>query len=547
MMRSLFSGVSGLRVHQTKMDVIANNIANVNTVGFKSSRVTFQDVFYQRVQGATGPNPETGRAGTNPFQIGLGVNVGSIDLLMSQGASQRTDNSLDLMVQGNGFFIVSDGSGVYFTRAGNVARDTEYNLHINGLKLMGWDAIKNPDTGKFEIQAGPVKPLNLSGEKQYMPPAPTTIMNVLGNLNANEDKVVTRTMEFYDTVGNKYVADVKYTYHPQEGAPGDQGEPNSTLEYSYWDFEFDTLGGLVKVYPDNDRTNPKYIALNVGEFTAAATIDPSTDPPTATGTLTKGTLVYDNFGMLIAYGPFANVAMTWDDTGITYTGINTIENSFTKNATTGALEKSGDGTLVLVNRTDPTKPPQLPILMVPVDVLDPTARFGGEGTPSYGDYISTTTVGGTNATKLYPIGAVKMDFSSFTQFAGEHTNAKMLYQDGNEPGTLADLSVGTDGKITGRYTNGKTRLLGQIPLAQFINPAGLEKVGNNLYVTSNNSGQFDGAGETGTIMGGVLEMSNVDLSSEFTEMITTQRGFQANSRIITVSDDMLQELVNLKR
>ncbi|MDR1558093.1 MAG: flagellar hook-basal body complex protein, partial [Clostridiales bacterium] len=144
-------------------------------------------------------------------------------------------------------------------------------------------------------------------------------------------------------------------------------------------------------------------------------------------------------------------------------------------------------------------------------------------------------------------GDILLDFFSLNQFVNESTNALADNRDGNAPGHLTGLSVGTDGKMTGRYSNGMVRLLGQIPLAVFKNPAGLEKMGNNLFTGTPNSGSFDGVGTDGVVQGGVLEMSNVDLSQEFTEMITTQRGFQANSRIISASDQMLQELVNLIR
>lgn len=523
MMRSLFSGVSGLRVHQTKMDVIANNIANVNTVGFKSSRVTFNDVFYQRIQGAAGPNAETGRAGTNAMQIGLGAGVASIDNVMTQGAAQRTDNAMDVMIQGNGFFVVSDGSGVYFTRAGNIGKDLQNNLHINGMQLMGWD-VQEVD-GVYEVQKGPVKPISLSGTKEYMKPESTTLIDIMGNLNALEDPIVNRTMEFYDSVGNLYTADVKFKYHPgidmtAELANGDPRytsdgieitdeqtgkvvgyEPISDHQSSYWDFEFlSNDEGLVLVYPDNDRTKPKTVALNVGDLTDDVDLTSG-----AAALNTKGILQFDTNGILQGYAAFSTDPSA---------------------AAVDSPEELKKGT-----------PPRLNIMLAPVNVLDPTATFGEPSgdTITYGSAIDM------------PIGSISLDFSKFTQFEGEHTNAKCLYTNGNAPGTLEDISVGPDGRITGRYTNGRTRVLAQIPVAKFANPAGLEKVGNNLYATTPNSGQFDGTGEIGDIMGGVLEMSNVDLSQEFTEMITTQRGFQANSRIISVSDELLQELVNLKR
>ncbi|MDR1665380.1 MAG: flagellar hook-basal body complex protein, partial [Clostridiales bacterium] len=291
MMRSLFSGVSGLRVHQTKMDVIANNIANVNTVGYKSSRVTFMDAFYQRLQGGAGPSEETGRAGTNPMQIGLGANVGSIDNIMTQGASQRTDNSFDAMIEGSGFFIVQDESGTYFTRAGNIKVDVQNNLHINGMPLMGWDTVKDPATGQWVIESTPVKPLNLAGEKQYMPPVSTSVIDMIGNLNPNElppSGKVERTMTFFDSVGTAFEVGVEFTYM---GA----NQPNS-----YWKYSFVTgsvNGGPVGVlaYPNGDTTKPEVLAINI--MTEEDEADDAYEPPTDMAN--SGVLVFNNEGTLM--------------------------------------------------------------------------------------------------------------------------------------------------------------------------------------------------------------------------------------------------------
>ncbi|MCL2709222.1 MAG: flagellar hook-basal body complex protein, partial [Defluviitaleaceae bacterium] len=221
-----------------------------------------------------------------------------------------------------------------------------------------------------------------------------------------------------------------------------------------------------------------------------------------------GYLKFDINGSLKAFG-YASVATTGGDTVYT-------------------LEQN----MYVAN-----EPPRMSLFITPETALDPRAAIGNIGD------TGMAAMNGTDAIR----GVVSLDFTEFTQFDGERITAKILYRNGNAPGSLEDYSIGGDGKITGRYSNGETRLLGQIPVAKFRNPAGLEKVGSNLYVETANSGQFDGTGDTGDIMGGALEMSNVDLSQEFTEMITTQRGFQANSRVITVSDDMLAELVNLKR
>lgn len=466
-MRSMFSGVSGLRVHQTKMDVIANNISNVNTVGFKSSRVTFNEVFSQTLSGAARANPVTGRGGTNPMQIGLGVSVASIDKVMTGGASQRTDRSLDLMIQGDGFFIVGDASGTYFTRAGAIDRDEAGNLvNSMGLMLMGWDAIPDPlNPGQNKIDPGIVRPIQITGDKQYIIPQPTTAIKFTDNLNAVTKPEKDSTITFYDTVGNKYTVDVKFEYDKGNGR---------------WDF---SMGN--RAYVNGDRKQPVFLNITAGAAgSQAVTIEcqAMTDPPQAFGYVKLNDKLYFTTGGKHDANP------------------------------TGKTDALSKLTMTIT---------------AAANVLTPNAKFG-------------------DADKI------AISFNELTQF-GEYTaNASSTALDGNKPGELIGISVDPSGKITGRYSNGQTKLLAQIPVAIFSNPAGLEKIGDNLFVETQNSGSFDGVGAEvqsggGKMMGGVLEMSNVDLSNEFTEMITTQRGFQANSRIITTSDEMLQELVNLKR
>jgi len=470
MMRSMFSGVSGLRVHQTKMDVIANNIANVNTVGYKTSRVTFSEVFSQTLSSASGANAASGRGGTNPMQIGLGANVASIDMLMSTGAAQRTDNPYDLMIQGDGFFVVSDNSGIYFTRAGAFRLDEDGFLTTpNGMLVNGWEAVPDAaNPGQNKVEPGRVAPLQISGADESIPPEKTSLITVEGNLNALDTPRKDSTIAFFDSLGNRYVIDVRYEYN----------DTSKSWDVSYGNY----------MYPNGEKD--KGIAISVAAAAGTVAGDFSGSNPikltVSARTAVPGDEAYVSTGTHIEF----------DSNGYPTSPTPAVTNSAT------SFQMTMDTTLV----------------------LNPNANFA-----------DTITV----------------NFMGMTQFNGP-TNAAAITKDGNKPGELAGISIGTDGKITGRYSNGATKLLGQIVLAQFKNPAGLEKVGNNMFVTTTNSGDFDGIGVDPTsggtsLLGGVLEMSNVDLSSEFTEMITTQRGFQANSRVITTSDDMLQELVNLKR
>lgn len=445
MMRSMFSGVSGLRVHQTRMDVIGNNIANVNTIGYKSQRVTFNEVFSQTLQSASSASDETGRGGLNPMQVGLGVNVSSIDMLMTQGAAQRTDNPFDLMINGEGFIVVGDATGKYFTRAGALRKDDDGNLIIpNGMKVMGWPATAD---GK-DIERTEVRALKLDDPAtKSTPPATTTQTSIFGNLNTDDTPLAT-SIKLYDSLGNLYTMNA-YLIHDGNGDWTLAGNKNGTDEQMKLT---DTKG-------------------NIYTFPAAVVFTPKT----------------------LEFGP--------------------------------------NGKLILPG-TPPTS-----TFALSTGILD----------------VSSATVTDSNGNALQSVNSqigttagVTIDYSGLTQYASKSSpDSKTL--DGKAAGKMSGYDVGADGRITAYYDNGDRRLLGQIVVAQFDNPAGLEKVGDNLYNATANSGDFDNIGTVGNFQAGVLEMSNVDLSKEFTEMIITQRGFQANSRIISVSDEMLQELTNLKR
>lgn len=435
MMRSMFSGVSGLKVHQTRMDVIGNNIANVNTVGYKSQRVTFSDVFSQTLSSATSANDDTGRGGVNAMQVGLGVNVSSIDMLMTQGAAQRTDNPFDLMINGDGFMVVQDTNGRYFTRSGALRLDDLGNLVTPaGMKVQGWLANDN-GSGEYVINSQEVQSINLFDPKyQSMNPDITSKAQITGNICSTSDKE-TFTVAAYDSLGNYYTIPLQAT--------------KDTTTPGKWNVQI----------ADSEKKN-------------------------ADGTKTTGKFIADAKGNKFTITALGTVAIEFD--------------------TNGKLKASAAKEFTLS--------------------LSAIAGLPGGG----------------------KLNDVKVDFSSVTQYATKSTvEGKEL--DGNSAGTLSGYSIGKDGIINVNYTNGEMRKIAQVVLANFDNPAGLEKVGDNLYQSTTNSGEFDGIGEAGNFSTGVLEMSNVDLSAEFTDMIITQRGFQANSRIITVSDEMLQELTNLKR
>lgn len=408
MMRSMFAGVSGLRNHQTRMDVIGNNIANVNTVGYKTSRVTFQDALSQTIRGATAP--QGNRGGINPQQVGLGVALSSIDVLHTPGNLQTTGVNTDLAIQGNGFFILGgEGNQRYYTRAGNFTMDTSGRLvYGNGLQLQGWMA---NDAGKIQTGGNPqgiTLPIGTT-----IDPQATSKITLTGNLNSStpDGESFTRNLPVYDSLGNPHTIQIVFT------------------------------------------------KTAAGQWSWAAQ-DSTGAPISGAG----GTLQFDTAGHLTDGSPGAITGWT-----------------------------PGPG----------------------VADLD-----------------------------------IAIDFSAISQQHAEDSSVGYK-QDGYRMGYLDSYRIDSAGTVIGIFTNGLANNIAQIAVATFNNPAGLEKMGETMFRTSSNSGEaqinISGIGGAGTVTPGALEMSNVDLSQEFTDMIVTQRGFQANSRIITTSDEMLQELVNLKR
>ncbi|MCL1863181.1 MAG: flagellar hook protein FlgE [Defluviitaleaceae bacterium] len=573
MMRSMFSGVSSLRVHQTRMDVIANNIANVNTDGFKASRATFADSFYQNLQGASGPDPAFGRSGRNPQQVGLGLNLASIDNLMNQGIARRTDNALDVAIEGGGFFIVRDRGGAnMFTRAGRIERDAHWNLHIGGNMLMGWSTIPDANTpGGHAVDRGLLVPLAITGDKRNMPSEPTTQVNIEGNLRTTqlstrvENGVEIQYRMFpktiYDSLGNPYVVNMRMVYHPNFSEASDSPHSYWTMEFPTVFIEFDasdnpvrdadgnvvvhTTPGtnrvpVVQAFLEGDRRNPSFISIcMLGGDSAMAG---GGRAGFAEGAQTAMTVAFDSNGNFVGMGLTQEVVVAAGPPPVT----RAVPREFrTQNM---AAEVGQINPETAFGPTVPTwvRGNIFQANIVPIAGVAPAATLGdtGGGISQYNPATATPPPVDTVMTR---IGQLTLNFTGLGQRGTENTTIRALTQDGGGPGTLEDIMIGADGTIRGRFSNGRDRVLGQIPLAFFTNPAGLERAGNSLWRETANSGPFDGVGLIGSMIGGALEGSNVDLANEFTDMITTQRGFQAASRTITVSDEMLQELVNLRR
>lgn len=486
MMRALFSGVSGLKVHQTRMDVIGNNISNVNTIGFKSSAVAFSDVFYQTTQSSSGPNAATGTTGRNAMQIGLGSNVASITSSVgTTGASQRTDNPFDVMIEGDGFFIVNYGGSNYFTKAGSFGVDAYGTLCTPaGAQVMGWQVDQLDPT---KTVADMVSPLNImSPENLYANPEATSAAYISGNIDKNDTQVAYNAtgkmvnLGFYDNMGHGYKADLRVRQSADEGT-------------NVYDVDIinikDEKGKSIFVVENEDEN---------GDITYSAS---------GIRRVALGTVTYD--------------ATVDEQTGeVTLTASDSVALIF--NGADGSFVSVGDGDIDASNESV---------------ALTITADAGGAS----------------------PFKSVEVDFSKVTMYSTSGNSSLEANRGsldgigaGKQVGNMTGISIDASGKIYGKYDNGDSKLLGQIAVASFANPAGLEAIGNSMFAATQNSGDFDGIGQDptqggGSLTTGVLEMSNVDLSAQFTDMITTQRGFQANSRIITTSDSLLEELINLKR
>jgi flagellar hook protein FlgE len=419
MLRSLYSGISGLHAHQTMMDVTGNNIANVNTVGYKASSVQFRDTLSQMV-GAAGA-PQNGMGGTNPAQVGLGVSNNGIVANFAQGSQQTTGRAGDMMIQGDGFFVTRSGNEMLYTRAGSFTFDANGLLvTAAGEPVQGWtarDGVVNSSGKPDDIRM----PLGAT-----ISPKATESITLKGNLSSDP------------------IPDPNNP--PTGGAYSPGNEYKTTIPIKVFDESGATRSVLAEF--TRDAADPKEWTVSLLEQ------DGTTVPGTTAGV------------------------------GLTFT----------------------DG------RPDPTDFPD----------------------------------------GKMPMGGYTISLGDLTNFSGI-SDARVFDTDGQTAGALTSLSysVSDTGQIVGVYSNGLKQVLGQVAMATFKNPTGLEKIGDSSFRSSVNSGYAQvgtpGSAGMGSVVTGALEMSNVDLAQEFTNLVIAQRGFQANSRIITTSDELLQELVSMKR
>lgn len=568
MMRSLYSGVAGLKTHQTRMDVIGNNIANVNTTAYKSSSMTFSELMSQTTQKASGANATTGVGGTNAKQIGLGVKAGAINTaITTQGSAQSTGNPFDIMITGDNFFVVSNGSENFFTRDGSFYVDGAGNLAMTstGYNVMGWGV----DETTGNIKQDTVTALRImSAANMTYPPEATTKANISGILDENDKDVTsangkTVNLNFFDARGYSYTA--KFTFKQSSGTASNEYSMELTKLLDSTGAEID-----ISALDFGNRTQQKMetkVTLNTDAYKWDGKVLKTKDGTTEVANLAD---IFKADGSLIT--PADDAAAQKQQKAL-----DAIAKAY-------GYEGSTDEFLNLYITSTANKDKQLTIQdllgnMMAGKTTDVLPADGSAITMEGRYFEGTTVVFNKDTGKLESVGgsttnlnvnaafsALGGNFSDVTIDLSECTNYdnKGTSTIGATSGDLDGLGTGRrlgdmigvfiqkDGMIYASYDNGMTKLLGQIATAAFANASGLEKEGDNLYSATLNSGEFDGIGVDITAGGGYmstgqLEMSNVDLSSEFTEMITTQRGFQANSRIITVSDTLLEELTNLKR
>lgn len=590
MMRSLYSGVSGIKVHQTRMDVIGNNIANINTIGFKGSRTTFSDMLSQMQRNASSPTDT--RGGINPRQIGLGVNVESIDLLFTDASPQQTGKNTDLALSGNALFYLKNGEQSYYTRNGAFEFDEDgyYVLPGSGLRVQGWNASPEGNLDTNGLATDVVVPVG-----KTMEASETTKIDYSGNLDkesrvidrisytvstnegADENKVVTFTEtddpETGETrrsassvnVDGQNVLAAKITFKDGTTMSVTSGyyEVGKTVPITTLATIYDSLGGKheVTILLDKDYSS---VDNNLSDLNAAATatvLDEEGNPINASniraerdddGTITRYTyttmgedgepvegeatpeqvVFYNRWRAYIApgvgeLGPAAGLAPA---DAAEEDAANYFNNSYTRSEANHNPEADGSGTTGKMNTINYV-------------YFDDRGQFVSNGQDTDGS-ITFNYFDGNGAASNQAI----MDFSGLTQYASRTTSFPTT--NGNSAGVLQSVAIDGSGIITGTYTNGLRRTEAQIAVAQFTNNSGLTKTGTTIYQESNNSGQaniktMEDFGVS--VIASALEMSNVDLATEFADMIITQRGFQANSKMTTVSDEMLETLVNMKR
>ncbi|MBP9127852.1 MAG: flagellar hook-basal body complex protein [Elusimicrobia bacterium] len=673
MMPALFSGVSGLKNHQFRMNVIGNNLSNVNTIGFKYNRVSFGDLVYQTIRDASAPQAV---GGTNPVQLGLGSFIHSVDSINTQGNLESTGRSTDMSLQGEGYFVVNDGTRNKYSRAGLMELGLGGNLvnPSDGSVYMGWNAVNSVvDTSQpieeLSIPVGDVLPAQRTGRMTFngnldaagtliqgtiaqTPPllayaGGTTLASDLRNsAGAALGLAVGTSVSISGSVGGTLMAAAPIVVNAgttlaniaaaiqaalRGVADGDLTEtatvqadgsirvtsdaanaitnlqlsvPGNTLANNAFQFPLSIAGGGA-TGDSEDLLRPAVAADELVDIMSSSGVSlglVAGDDVTLISANVKssiiasapvlsnilGTTTYDDYRTALRTALFTGAPAVGEDLVIDSDGSLLLTGSDgALNAITGLVLGAGP------NPTDDLRPVfsasqsygEVQAAQDATSYRTSTQVFDSLGNPlgvdfrfsknasnswqwaatydgnSVGNGVMNFDSAGTLVTPQGSISiplangaasplAIAVDFTGCTQFTND-SSIVLNTQDGFSSATLSGFSIGQEGDVVGTFSNGRNLTLGQLAVATFRNPAGLKREGRNFMSESSNSGtaEFGAArsGGRGTIISGTLEMSNVDVAREFTDMIVTQRGFQSNARVITTSDQMLEELVNLKR
>lgn len=581
---ALFTGLSGLISNSRRLDVIGNNISNVNTTAFKSNRMQFTPTFSRNFSLGTAPGGSTG--GTNPGQIGLGVTVAGTQRNFNNGAIGATGVATDVAIEGDGFFIVDVAGARHFTRAGNFVRNPSNELVTqSGGRVMGFGVDE-----QFNVVEGALEPLSIPVGTMTLAEASRNVL-FNGNLNASGTPGTTGSIH----VGRAWFADAAMT------VPVDASTDLTTTDV----WMSDGAGGSVLAF--DGSSNPKTITLSGVEkggkdlgtktfaFSAAA-VDGADAHGTTLGDymeFLEDALGLDdsavggssNLGGNVAINAAGQLVITGNEGTVQDLGLETADFVV---GTPG----SGSGQPLVLSKAGSANGESVRTSFVVYDSLgtpltidltftlqqtspsggttwqfcaesndnDAAGRLIGLGEVTFdasGRFLAASnqsfSIVRTNGA-VSPL-TVNMDFNSGADSVSSLTdtasNLAAVFQDGSPIGTLSNFSIGEDGRISGSFTNGLTRTIGQIALAKFSNPEGLVDAGDNLFRTGPNSGtplvskprDFG----TGRLVGGALELSNVDLSQEFINMILASTGYSAASRVITTTDELINQLLALGR
>ncbi|SDE48452.1 flagellar hook-basal body complex protein [Sporomusa acidovorans] len=633
-MNALSTSVSGIKSSQTALDVIANNIANVNTTGYKSQSVTFSDILSQTIKAATAATDTTGS--TNASQVGLGVSVASTDTDMTVGTTSSSSNWTDVALTGSGYFIVQTSSGEYaYTRNGSMSVDSEGNLTIDGYIVCGWEDYTLDDDGNITYNtSGSVEPINIysdsyAGNKYTLTPVASTSSDITGYVSSKADVAdgatgltsigdttdldfdATTDIKVYDSQGNAYTVSVNMkkcavegdtttwyweldnddvTISPSSGyiafdAEGNVVDSATTLSATVDDTTGYTASSItssgvtdgdytVKVTGTSDAytitvydssgtslgsttstTGSGSVSLSTGgtlTFTKPTSLSTGTTTiSVASDTVTCGDANYEYSDVTVSSAPEGSYTITTAGTSGSYTTTLTYTDSSGTTYTFASTSSGTDGSATFNLATDSsgasTGLTGTITLAAPSNLEAGTTSFTVASTTYSFDTKSTVTIttpadAGTDDITL------ALDFSDLTTKSSTSSSLSDT-TDGYTTGTPSSYSVSTDGTIYCTYSNGETLSIGQIALATFTNAEGLSKIGDNLYSESLSSGDLSivvaGTGSSGTMTGYALELSNVDLASEFSDMMISQRAYQANTKVISTADDMLQSLINM--